>query len=62
MPAAGSIHEKFRPLATVPFYLHKKLNLDDKVVELQEFKDRYPYLRNLPNQAYNLNEVQVILG
>ena len=25
-------------------------------------KDRYPHLRNLPDQSYNLNDVQVILG
>ena len=25
-------------------------------------KDRYPHLKNLPNQSYNLNEVQVVLG
>ena len=25
-------------------------------------QDRYPHLRNLPNQSHNLNEVQVILG
>ena len=36
--------------------------LGDQIVELQELKDRYPHLRNLPNQTYNLNEVQVILG
>ena len=32
------------------------------IVKLQELKDRYPLLRNLPNQSYNLNEVQVTFG
>ena len=31
-------------------------------MEIQELKDRYPHLRNLPNQNYSLNETQVILG
>ena len=31
-------------------------------MELQELKDSYPHLRNLPDQSYNLNDVQVILG
>ena len=44
------------------FYLHEKLKLGDQIVELQELKDRYPHLRNLPNQSYNLNDVQVIPG
>ena len=44
------------------FYVHEKLKLGDQIVELQELKDRYPHLRNLPNQSYNLNDVQVILG
>ena len=43
-------------------YVHEKLKLGDQIVELQELKDRYPHLRNLPNQSYNLNDVQVILG
>ena len=62
MPIAASAHEKSRPLTTVQFYVHEKLKLGDQIVELQEFKDRYPHLRNLPNQNYNLNEVQVIHG
>ena len=44
------------------FYVHEKLKLGDQIVELQELKDRYPHLRNLPDQSYNLNDVQVILG
>ena len=46
-----SAHEKFRPLKTVQLYLHEKLKLGDQTVELQELKDRYPHLRNLPNQT-----------
>ena len=42
--------------------MHEKLNLGDQIVELQELKCRYPHLRNLPKQSYNLNDVQVILG
>ena len=62
VPIAVSAHEKSRPLTTVQFYVHEKLKLGDKIVELQEMKDRYPHLRNLPNQNYNPKEVQVILG
>ena len=62
VPIAVSAHEKSRLLTTVQFYVHEKLKLDDQVVELQELKDRYPHLRNLPNQSYNLNDVHVILG
>ena len=29
---------------------------------MQGLKDRYPHLKNLPSQSYNLKEVQVILG
>ena len=36
--------------------------MGDQILEQQELKDRYPHLRNLPNQSYNLNDVQVILG
>ena len=61
VPIAVSGHEK-SPLTTVQFYVHKKLKLGDQIVELQELKDRYSHLRNLPNQSYNLNDVQVILG
>ena len=32
------------------------------VKSLQGLKDRHPYLRNLPNQSFNLNKVQVTLG
>ena len=42
--------------------MHEKLKLGDQIVELQELKERCPHLRNLPNQSYNLNEVQVVLG
>ena len=62
VPIAVSAHEKSRPLKTVQFYVHEKLKLGDQIVELQELKDRYPHLRNLPDQSYNLNDVQVILG
>ena len=62
VPIAASAHEKSRPLTTVQFYVHEKLKLGDQIVELQELKDRYPHLRNLPDQSYNLNDVQVILG
>ena len=62
VPIAVSAHEKSRPLKTVQFYVHEKLKLGDQIVELQELKDRYPHLRNLPNHSYNLNDVQVILG
>ena len=50
------------PLTTVQLHLHKKLKLGDQIVDLQQLKDRYPHLRNLPHQSYNLNEVRVILG
>ena len=59
---AVSAHKNSRPLSTVHFYVHEKLKLGDQIVELQELKDRYPHLRNLPGQSYNLNDVQVILG
>ena len=62
VPIAVSAHEMSRPLTTVQFYVHKKLKLADQIVELQELKDLYPHLRNLPSQSYNLNDVQVILG
>ena len=62
VPIAVSAIEKSRPLTTVKFYVHDKLNMGDQVVELQELKNRYPHLRNLLNQSYNVNEVQVILG
>ena len=62
VPIAISAHEKSRPLTTVQFYEHEKLKFGDQIVELKELKDRYPHLRNLPNQNYKLNEVQVILG
>ena len=62
VPIAVSACEKSRPLTTVQFYVHEKLKLGDQIVELQELKDRYPHLRNLPNQSYNLNHVQVIPG
>ena len=59
---AASAHEKSRPLTTVQFYIHEKLKLGDQIVDLQVLKDCYPHLKNLPNQSYNLNEVQVSLG
>ena len=62
LPIAVSAHEKSRQLTTVQFYLLEKLKLGDQIVELQELKVCYPHLRNLPNQSYNLNDVQVILG
>ena len=62
VPIAVSAHEKSRPLTTVQFYVHEKLKLSDQIVELRELKDRYPHLRNLADQSYNLNDVQVILG
>ena len=62
MPIAVSALEKSRPLTTVQFYVHEKLKLGDQIEELQELKDRYPHLMNLPNQSYNLSDVQVILG
>ena len=62
VPIAVSAYERSRPLTTVQFYVHEKLTLGDQMVDLQELKDRYPHLKNLPNQCCNLNEVQVILG
>ena len=62
VPIAVSAHEKSRPLATVQIYVHEKLKLGDQIVDLQGLKDRKPQLKNFPNQSYNLNEVQVILG
>ena len=62
VPKAVSAHEKSPPLTIVQFYIHEKLKLGDQIVDLQGLKDRYPHLKNLPNQSYNLNEVQVILG
>ena len=49
LPIAVTTCEKSRPLTTVQFYVHEKLMLGDQIVELQEFKDRYPDLSNLPN-------------
>ena len=62
VPLAVSVREKFRPLTTIQFYVHEKLKLGHQIVELQVLKYRYPHLRNLPNQNYNLDDVQVILG
>ena len=61
-PIAVLGHEKSRPLTTVQFYVHEKLNLGDQIIDLQRLKDRYPHLRNLPSQSYRLNEVQVTPG
>ena len=44
------------------FYVHEKLDLGDQILDLQGLKNLYPHLKNLPNQSYNLNEVQKILG
>ena len=38
------------------------LKLSDRIVDLQGLKERYPHLRNLPRQSYNLKEVQFNLG
>ena len=62
VPIAVSAHEKSRPLTAVQLCVHEKLKLGDHIVELHELKDRYPHLRNLPNQSYNLNDIQLILG
>ena len=62
MVIAVPTHEKSPQLTTVHFYVHEKLRLGDQIVGLHELKDRYPHLRNLPNQTYNLNEVQVTPG
>ena len=43
------------------FYVHKKIKFVEQILDLQVLKDRYPQLKNLPSQSYNLNEVQVIL-
>ena len=59
---AVSAHEMSRPWATVQLYVHENWKLGDQIVELQELKDRYPHLRNLPNQSYNVNDIQGILG
>ena len=61
MAVAVSAHEKYRPLTSDQFYVHERLTLGDQIVELQELKDRSPHLSVLPNQNYNLNEIQVIL-
>ena len=62
VPIAVSAHERSQPLTAEQFYLYEKQKLGDQIVELQELRDLYPYLKNLPNQTYNLNEVRVILG
>ena len=62
VPIAVSAREKSPPLTTVQFYVHEKLKLGDQIVDLQGLKDRYPHLKNLPNQSYNQNGVQVIRG
>ena len=62
VPIAVSAHENSRLLTTVQIYVHEKLMLGDQIVKLRELKDRYPHLRNLPNQSYNLSDVQLILG
>ena len=62
VPIAVSAHEKSGPIATVQFYVNEKLKLDDQIVDPHGLKYCYPHLRNLPNQSYNLNEVQVFLG
>ena len=62
MPIAVSANVRSRPLTTVQFYVQEKMKLVDQIIKLQELKDRYPQLRNLPNQTYNVNEAKVILG
>ena len=57
---AVSAHKYSRPLTKVQFYVHEKLNLGNKILDLQGLKFRYP--RSLPNQSYDLNDVQEILG
>ena len=57
VPIAVSAHEKSRP---VQLYVHEKLKLGDQIVELQELKDRYPHLRNLPNQSYQRSRQQLL--
>ena len=62
VPIAVSAHKKSRSLTTVQFYVLEKLKLVGRIVDLQGLKDCHPHLKNLPNQSYNLNDVQVILG
>ena len=40
VPIAVSAHEKSRPLTTVQFYVHEKLQLGDQILDMQELKDR----------------------
>ena len=46
-------------MTTVQIYVHETLNLGGQNEDLQGI---YPHLRNLTNQSFNLNEIQVILG
>ena len=62
LPIAVSAHKRSRQLTTVQFFVQEKMKLGDQFVGLNELKDRYPHLRNLPNQTYNLNDVQVNPG
>ena len=62
VPISASAHKKSRPVTTVQLYVHQKQKLGDQIVEQQGLKDRYPHLSTLPNQSYNLNEIQIIVG
>ena len=62
VPIAVSGHGESRLVTTVQIYVHEKMQLGEQIVKLQELNDRYPHLRNLTNQSYNLNVVQLILG
>ena len=61
VPITVSAHEKSRPLTTVQFCVQEKLKFGNQILDLQGLKDRYPHLKNFPNQSYSLNEVQLIL-
>ena len=62
VPIAVSALEKFWQLATISFYVQRKLDLGDQSEDLQGLKNRYPHLRSLQIQGYNIKEFQVILG
>ena len=62
VPISVSALEKSRPFKTAQIYVHEKLKLAGHIVDLKGLKDRYPHLRNLPNESDSQNEVQAILG
>ena len=64
VPISISAHAKGLPLTTVQFcnFMLKRISLGDKIVNMQLLKDRYTYLRNLPNQSYNHNQIHIIRG